>query len=66
MTKLENQGERNITQGKFRQKWAKLTYDDIQFVLGKQDDLLARAQKRTGVSGDAHDIMLKESRSSCG
>ena len=48
MTKLEIKGDWNITKGKLKQKWAKLTDDDLQFAEGKQDELLGRIQKRTG------------------
>ena len=38
----------NITKGKLKQKWANLTDDDLQFLDGKQDELVGRIQKRTG------------------
>jgi len=31
-----------------KQKWAALTEDDLQYIEGKQDELLGRIQKRTG------------------
>ena len=40
MTTLEIKGDWNITKGKLKQKWAKLTDDDLQFAEGKQDELL--------------------------
>ena len=48
MNKLEIKGDWNITKGKLKQKWAKLTDDDLQYVAGKNDELLGRIQKRTG------------------
>ena len=48
MNKLEIKGDWNITKGKLKQKWAKLTDDDLQLAEGKQDELLGRIQKRTG------------------
>ena len=48
MNKLETKGNWNIAKGKLKQKWAKLTDDDLQFVEGKQDELVGRIQKRTG------------------
>ncbi len=48
MTKLEIKGDWNITKGKLKQKWAKLTDDDLQYVEGKQDELFGRIQKATG------------------
>jgi len=43
----------NITKGKLKQKWAKLTDDDLQFVEGKHDEVLGRIQKRTGETREA-------------
>jgi uncharacterized protein YjbJ (UPF0337 family) len=48
MNTLEIKSDWNITKGKLKQKWAKLTDDDLRYVDGKQDELLGRIQKRTG------------------
>ena len=40
MKTLEIKGDWNITKGKLKQKWAKLTDDDLQYVEGKHDELL--------------------------
>jgi len=53
MNKLEIKGDWNIVKGKLKQKWAKLTDDDLQFVAGKHDELLGRIQKRTGETREA-------------
>jgi uncharacterized protein YjbJ (UPF0337 family) len=53
MNKLEIKGDWNITKGKLKQKWAKLTDDDLQYVAGKNDELLGRIQKRTGETREA-------------
>ena len=53
MNKLEIKGNWNITKGKLKQKWAKLTDDDLQYVAGKNDELLGRIQKRTGETREA-------------
>jgi uncharacterized protein YjbJ (UPF0337 family) len=53
MTKLEIKGDWNIIQGKLKQKWAKLTDDDLKFVEGKQEELIGRIQKRTGETREA-------------
>ena len=53
MTKLEIKGDWNIIKGNLKQKWAKLTDDDLQFIEGKQEELLGRIQKRTGESREA-------------
>ena len=53
MTTLEIKGDWNIIKGKLKQKWARLTDDDLQFIDGKQDELLGRIQKRTGETREA-------------
>jgi uncharacterized protein YjbJ (UPF0337 family) len=60
MTKLEIKGDWNITKGVLKQKWAKLTDDDLQYVEGKQDELLGRIQKRTGESREAVEKAIKQ------
>ena len=65
MTTLEIKGDWNITKGKLKQKWAKLTDDDLQFVEGKQEELLGRIQKRTGETREAIEKAFKESTKSC-
>jgi len=65
MTKLEIKGDWNITKGKLKQKWAKLTDDDLQFVEGKQDELVGRIQKCTGETREAVETAIKESSVCC-
>ena len=64
MTTLEIKGDWNILKGKLKQKWAKLTDDDLQFVAGKQEELVGRIQKRTGETREAVEKAIKESGSS--
>jgi uncharacterized protein YjbJ (UPF0337 family) len=66
MNKLEIKGDWNITKAKLKQKWAKLTDDDLQFAEGKQSELVGRIQKRTGETREAVEKALKESCSACG
>ncbi len=66
MTKLEIKGDWNIIKGMLKQKWAKLTDDDLQYVEGQQEELLGRIQKRTGETREAVEKALKESCTSCG
>ena len=63
MNTLEIKGDWNITMGKLKQKWATLTHDDLQYVDGKQDELLGRIQKRTGETREAIEKAIKESSS---
>ena len=48
---------------KLKQKWAKLTDDDLQFAEGKHDELLGRIQKRTGETREAVEKAVKEASS---
>ena len=48
MSTLTVKGNWNIAMGKLKQKFAQLTDDDLQFVEGKEDELIGRIQKRTG------------------
>ena len=66
MNTLEIKGDWDITKGKLKQKWAKLTDDDLQFVKGKADELLGRIQKRTGETREAVEKAVTEATSSCG
>ena len=66
MTKLEVKGDWNIAKGKLKQKWAKLTDDDLQYAEGKHEELFGRIQKRTGETREAIENAVKEACSSCG
>ena len=66
MTKLEIKGDWNITKGVLKQKWAKLTDDDLQYVEGKSEELLGRIQKRTGESREAVEKAVKSACDACG
>ena len=65
MTSLEIKGDWNIAKGKLKQKWAALTDDDLQYVEGKQDELLGRIQKRTGETREAVEKAVQESCDRC-
>ena len=66
MTTLEIKGDWNITKGKLKQKWAKLTDNDLQWTDGKQDEMIGRIQKLTGETREAVEKVIKESCSNCG
>jgi uncharacterized protein YjbJ (UPF0337 family) len=66
MTTLEIKGDWNITKGKLKQKWAKLTDDDLQYIEGQQDELLGRMQKRTGETREAIEKTINDFGSDCG
>ena len=64
MNKLEIKGDWNIAKGKLKQKWAKLTDDDLQYAEGKAEELVGRIQKRTGETREAVEKAVKEANSS--
>jgi uncharacterized protein YjbJ (UPF0337 family) len=65
MTTLEIKGDWNITKGKLKEKWAKLTDSDLLYAEGKQDELIGRIQKRTGETREAIEKAVQESCSTC-
>jgi len=60
MNTLEIKGNWNVAKGKLKQKWAKLTDDDLQYVEGKEDELIGRIQKRTGATREAVEKALRD------
>jgi len=66
MNTLTIKGDWNIAKGKLKQKWAKLTDDDLRYVEGKEEELFGRIQKRTGETRAAVEKAVQESCSSCG
>jgi len=60
MNTLSLKGNWNITKGKLKQKYAQLTDDDLNYVEGKEDELLGRLQKRTGESRENLERYLKD------
>ena len=60
MNTLEIKGNWNLMKGKLKQKWAKLTDDDLRFVEGKEDELIGRIQKRTGETRESVERALRK------
>ncbi len=58
-------GAWNIAKGKLKQKYAQLTDDDLQFVEGKEDELIGRIQKRTGQAQSDIKRVVDECCSGC-
>ena len=48
MNKLQLKGDWNIAKGKLKQRWGKLTDDDLHYQAGMEHELIGRIQKRTG------------------
>ena len=61
MNTLEIKGNWNIAKGKLKQKWGELTDDDLDYVEGKQDELVGRIQKRTGKAREEIEEAIKVS-----
>jgi uncharacterized protein YjbJ (UPF0337 family) len=47
-------------EGKVKEKWGKLTDDDLTFAGGKRDQLLGRIQERYGLARDEAERQLKD------
>ena len=60
MNKLEIKGDWNIAKGKLKQKWGKLTDDDLRYAKGQEEELVGRIQKRTGQTREAVEKALRE------
>ena len=65
MNKFEIKGDWNIIKGKLKQKWAKLTDDDLMYVEGQSEELLGRIQKRTGATREAVEVAVKDADAAC-
>lgn len=52
MDKLRFKGSWNEVKGKLKQKYGKLTDDDLEYTEGKEDQLIGRLQKKLGKSKD--------------
>ncbi len=64
MNTLGTKADLNIIKGKLKQKWSKLTDDDLQYVEGKQEEMFGRIQKCTGETLEAIEKAFKEFTSS--
>lgn len=58
---LSIKGNWNILKGKLKQKYGQLTDNDLEYVEGKEDELIGRIQKRTGVAREQVLAVLDES-----
>lgn len=60
MNTLKIKGDWNITMGKLKQKWAKLTDNDLHYTEGKQEELVGRIQKLTSETREVVENTIKE------
>ncbi len=59
------QGDWNILKGKIKEKWGKLTDDDLTEIKGKKDQLVGKIQKRYGYAKDKADQELSQWEKQC-
>jgi uncharacterized protein YjbJ (UPF0337 family) len=64
MNTLQFKGNWNIAKGKLKQKYARLTDEDLLLVEGKEDELIGRIQRRTGATKEVIEQTLNECSSS--
>ena len=50
MNTLELKGDWNMIKGRLKQRFAKLTENDLDYKQGQEDELIGRIQKRTGAT----------------
>jgi uncharacterized protein YjbJ (UPF0337 family) len=60
MNKLEVKGDWNIIKGKLKQRYGKLTDNDLQYNRGQEDELIGRLQKATGETKEAMEKALRD------
>ena len=60
MNKMQMKGDWNIAKGKLKQRWAKLTDDDLRYQQGMEHELVGRIQKRTGETQQAVEKAVQE------
>ena len=65
MNTLEMKGNWNVIKGKLKQRWARLTDDDLRYNEGMENELIGRIQKRTGETREAVEKALDQACSSC-
>jgi uncharacterized protein YjbJ (UPF0337 family) len=55
-------GNWDIAKGKLKQKYSKLTDNDLRFVDGKEDELIGRLEKATGERREELEKFLRDER----
>jgi uncharacterized protein YjbJ (UPF0337 family) len=59
-TSLKIRGDWNIAKGKLKQKYAKLTDNDLRYEEGKEDEFFGRLEKATGEQRAELEKFLKQ------
>jgi uncharacterized protein YjbJ (UPF0337 family) len=65
MNTLEMKGDWNIARGRLKQQWARLVDDELQFIRGKENELIGRIQKSLGKTRKAVKRALRENCIAC-
>lgn len=60
------EGKWHEFKGKIKEKWGKLTDDDLAKINGKKEELIGHLQTRYGYAKDRAEKELHEFESSCG
>lgn len=60
MNKNTLHGEWNVLKGKVKEKWGKLTNDDITQINGKRDQLVGKIEERYGYAKDRAERELSD------
>jgi uncharacterized protein YjbJ (UPF0337 family) len=60
MNKLKFKGDWNIAKGKLKQRWGRLTDDDLRYQEGMESELIGRIQRRTGETQEAVEKAVEE------
>jgi len=65
MTWEEIQGDWKMMKGKVKERWGKLTDDEIDIVAGKRDQLVGRIQKSYGIAKEEAEKQVKDFERTC-
>ena len=60
MNKNSLRGDWNMIKGKVKQKWGKLTDDDLMEINGQRDQLVGKLQKRYGLAKERAEKELSD------
>lgn len=65
MNKEQAQGSWDQLAGKIRQKWGKLTDDDIALLKGRRQEFFGKLEKQYGVAKEEAERQVKEFEKAC-
>lgn len=60
MNKDQASGKWKQSVGKIKEKWGKLTNDDLDVIAGQRDQLAGRVQERYGIAKEVAEKQVKE------